>query len=207
MSFKWLLVTLLFYPVIMLAANILSRTMDRQVYPFLALPNPPWMIILSFIGVLIFNGMAEEFGWHGYVLPRFQARWNALISSIILGVIWASWHIGQFFVPGSNLYLTNFWVWALSLISVSIVYTWIFNNTRGSVLAAALLHAMANSSPVWAMLDWRLVGVQLFIVVLIVIIYGPKNLVRSRSGDQIKNPTPFAEHLAQETPIENTPPA
>ena len=97
-----------------------------------------------FIMAFIFNGMFEEFGWRGYVLPRFQARWNALASSLILGVIWAAWHAGQWFVPGSNLYHRDFWLWSLGTILLSILMTWIFNNTKGSVLAASLLHGMAK---------------------------------------------------------------
>jgi membrane protease YdiL (CAAX protease family) len=181
MSIKWLLVTILFYPVVMLIANLISRMLDAQDYPLLALPTPAWTAITAFITAFIFNGMFEEFGWRGYVLPRFQAKWNALTSSLILGVIWVSWHIGEFFLPGSNLYQKNFLEWALSLIVVSIVYTWIFNNTKGSVLSAALLHAAANASIIWAMLDWRFVGVQLLAAVLILIVFGPENLVRPKA--------------------------
>jgi hypothetical protein len=58
--------------------------------------------------------------------------------------------------------------------------TWIFNNTRGSVLAASLLHGMANTGIFWFQLDWRYYVIELIAVILIVIIFGQKNLVRGK---------------------------
>jgi membrane protease YdiL (CAAX protease family) len=108
MSLKWLFVTLLILPVLALATNLVTRLLDGQAYPLYFSYNPPWSVIPMFIMAFIFNGVFEEFGWRGYVLPRFQVKWNALASSIILGVLWAAWHWGQWFVPGSNLYQRNF---------------------------------------------------------------------------------------------------
>ena len=185
-SFKWLLVILLFSPVLRLVANFVSRTLDGQVYPVLTYPNQPWMFIPPFIAnTLINGGMSEEFGWRGYILPRFQARWNALISSIVLGAIWASWHIPLWFVPGDSHNQRNFREWAGFLILFSILMTWIFNNTNGSVLAAILFHSMANSvgDLIWCCGSsaWPFYGLELAAVILIVIIFGPKNLVRQKS--------------------------
>ena len=180
MSIKWLLVTLLILPATQLAANLVTRLMDGQPYPIFFSYDPAWSIIPMFIMAFIFNGMFEEFGWRGYVLPRFQARWNALASSLILGVIWAAWHFGQWFVPGSNLYQRNFWLWSLGTILLSITMTWIINNTKGSVLAASLFHGMINTGTFWFQLDWRYYGIELLAVILIVIIFGPKNLIRQK---------------------------
>jgi hypothetical protein len=180
LSFKWLIVALLLYPALRLVTNFVSRTLDGQAYPFLDLPNPAWMVVSQFIYAFIFNGMAEEFGWRGYALPRFQARWSALASSIVLGVIWLSWHVPAFFISGSALSQRNFWEWAPFIILGSILYTWIFNNTNGSVLAAVLFHAMANVGIIWLPSAWHYYGVLLLAVILIVIIFGPRNLVRQR---------------------------
>lgn len=179
-SLKWLLATLLILPALALATNLVTRLLDGQAYPLFFSYNPPWSVIPMFIMAFIFNGMFEEFGWRGYVLPRFQARWNALASSLTLGVIWAAWHAGQWFVPGSNLYQRDFWLWSLGTILLSILMTWIFNNTKGSVLAASLLHGMANTGIFWFQLDWRYYVIELIAVVLIVIIFGTNNLVREK---------------------------
>ena len=180
LSLKWLLVTLLILPAIQLAANLITRLMDGQAHPVFFSYNPAWAILPMFMIAFIFNGVFEEFGWRGFVLPRFQARWNALASSLILGVIWAAWHLGQWFVPGSNLYQRNFWLWGLGTVLLSILMTWIFNNTEGSVLAVSLFHGMVNTGTFWFQLDWLYYGIELLVVILIVIIFGPRDLVRQR---------------------------
>jgi uncharacterized protein len=184
LSLKWLLVVLLFYDALRLISNLIARTVDGQAYPIVDLTNPFWMIIPAFLQAFLLSGMGEEFGWRGYALPRFQAKWNAIVSSIILGFIWASWHIPFFFIHNQPLYHRNFWEWIPLVLLSSVIYTWIFNNTRGSVLAPVLFHAAFNSSlvvlPTQTSL-WYYYGIFLITVVLIVIIFGPKNLARQRS--------------------------
>ena len=91
--------------------------------------------------------MSEEFGWCGFALPTLQARSSAATSSCILGVIEGLWHLPLAFTPGlagwEGRALFIFFVWR---IPVSITRTWIFNNTKGSVLAAVLFHAMGNTA-------------------------------------------------------------
>jgi len=82
LSLKWLLVTLLAYELLRLVANLAVRTIDGQPYPIVDTSNPFWMIIPLFLATFITSGMGEEFGWRGYVLPRLQAKWNALTSSM-----------------------------------------------------------------------------------------------------------------------------
>ena len=183
LSIKWLLVILLCFDTLRLVTNLIVRILDGQAYPIFELPNPPWMFIPPFMTAFIISGLGEEFGWRGFVLPRFQARWNALTSSILLGVIWASWHIPFFFIPGRPLYQRNFWEWIPMILLSSVLHTWIFNNAKGSVLAAALFHATVNYSPVVLPTQssvWYYYAVLLFAVILIAVLFGPKNLVRQK---------------------------
>ena len=186
LNIKWLIVILLFFPSMLLVANLVSRTVDGRAYPFLTWPNQPWMFIGAFISSLLHGGLSEEFGWRGYVLPRFQAKWNALVSSLVLGVIWGVWHLplikaGLSFTNS----VTELILWQML---VAIFFTWVFNNTNGSILAVVLFHAMANSSSeiVWCCgpSPWYFYGVYLFAGILIVIIFGPRNLVRQRHGEK-----------------------
>ena len=186
LSIKWLLVSLFFFEGLGLVANLVARIVDGQPYPIVDAPNPLWTIIPLFLQMFVTTGMGEEFGWRGYVLPRFQAKWNALTSSIILGLIWASWHIQAFFIPGLPLYQRNFLEYVPGIILASIVYTWIFNNTKGSVLAAALIHTAVNTSVVSTQSSpWYYYGILLVVVIIIVLIYGPKNLVRQKPEDAV----------------------
>jgi uncharacterized protein len=188
LSLKWLLVTLLTLPFIHIAGNLLSRARDGIAYPFFALPDPPWKVLLTFLYAFFANGILEEFGWRGFVLPRFQAKWNALTSSVILGVIWASWHLGQWFVP-DNPRTQNIWAFTIIIVMESILMTWIFNHTKGSVLAAALFHGMLNTSLIWCcgLSAWYYPLVLTAAALLVIIFFGPKNLVRKRAGVALKS--------------------
>jgi membrane protease YdiL (CAAX protease family) len=179
LSLKWLLVILLLNPALRLVASLVDRTLSGQTYPFL-IPD----IFPTLLGRLII-GIQEEFGWRGYALPRFQARWNALTSSIILGAIWAPYHLGNWFLPpGDPRRQDSFWEFALWIILLSILTTWIFNNTNGSILAAVLFHAVTTNGLIdCCSVSWGMeliLGVYLLAAILIVIIFGPRNLVRHR---------------------------
>jgi membrane protease YdiL (CAAX protease family) len=180
LSIRWLLVVLLINPVIRLVASLIDRTLSGQTYPLL-IPD----VLPTFIGGL-FMGIQEEFGWRGYVLPRFQAKWNALTSSLILGAIWAPYHLGKWILPpGDPRRTDNFWEFTVWIICLSILSTWIFNNTNGSVLAVVLFHAATTNGLIdccsvpWGM--ELIVGVTLLAAILIVAVFGPKDLVRRRA--------------------------
>jgi len=189
LSLKWLFIILLFFPTLRLVANLVSRILDGQAYPILTSPNQPWMFIIPLIfNGLIHGGMSEEFGWRGYVLPRFQAKWNALISSLILGVIWGVWHLPLLLAGvGSANSVVELLSWQAL---VAIFFTWVFNNTNGSILAVVIFHAMVNTSGdiVWCCgpSPWHFYGVYLLAGILIVLIFGPKNLVRGPSEKEIR---------------------
>lgn len=183
LSIKWLLVILLFNPMVRLIANLISRAAGGEHYPFLEQPN---ILPLLLSGLII--GIQEEVGWRGYALPRFQARWGALTSSIILGAIWAPYHIGNWLIPGGRT--DSFLEFSLWIILISIFTTWIFNNTNGSILAAVLFHAIVTNGiagccgVTWAM--ELLLGIYLVAAIIILAVFGPKNLVRQKREDVVE---------------------
>jgi len=127
------------------------------------------------------GGMSEEFGWRGYALPRLQARWNALVSSIVLGVIWAVWHLPLWCLAGSSQQGSSFWLFLANLVLISVLYTWLFNNSRGSILVAVVFHAISNTvaqmfpEPTANLFYWIVLGL---VVIFVLGFYGPKRLVR-----------------------------
>jgi len=86
----------------------------------------------------------EEFGWRGYALPKLQVNQSALAASLIIGVVWALWHVPKYLTAGDPHDLP-FWFFALNMIANSVLYTWVFNRTRGSLLLMLLLHAGINT--------------------------------------------------------------
>ena len=104
----------------------------------------PAAAVALFGALALTDGLGEEAGWRGYALPRLLDRWRPLAASLILGVIWALWHVPLLFTPGGALHGSPVLFHLLDLPATAVVYTWLFRRTRGSVLPAVLLHA-ANS--------------------------------------------------------------
>lgn len=164
--------------------------------------EPLYSVVPMILFLTIFAGIGEEFGWRGFAMPRLQARYNALVSSIIIGVLWGLWHIPLYFVEGTTQYnwrldaglIPVVLGYTVFIIAWSIQYTWVFNNTKGSVLLAAVVHGAGNA---WmgGYIDvyrgyWG--GVVTFTVVsvvvsiIIVLVAGPANLSRTNERNVLK---------------------
>jgi membrane protease YdiL (CAAX protease family) len=148
---RWYLVIFLLVPALMGLAALLDLLTGGSVVPFQETIAPflsqPGMLLPLAISVLFLGPFPEEFGWRGYVLDRLQERWSALKSSLILGVIWAIWHLPLFFIKGTYQYDQGawtvwFWTFMIGIIPLTVVMTWIFNNTNRSTLAIILFHFM-----------------------------------------------------------------
>jgi uncharacterized protein len=147
----WYGVALLGPIVLTLGAMALHVLLGGQPPDLLAMVGAlPTVLALS-VYMFIQVGIGEEIGWRGYALPKLQTGYSALVSSVILGVLWALWHLPLFFNPATSYSNTPFWVFLVFLLPFPIVYTWIFNSTGGSVLMAMILHAVTNASigPLW----------------------------------------------------------
>jgi membrane protease YdiL (CAAX protease family) len=152
-----------------------------------------WVAIPLF---LVFGALTngEEIGWRGYALPRLLERpgiWEqhrALVASVVVGVVWALWHVPKFLTAGSAEDYP-FWIFVLAMVAKSIVYTWVFVGTRGSLLTVTLLHAAWNTADVFLPLlpaatgDSRAlviaVGLQCLVAVVLVVVTGPARLSRT----------------------------
>jgi uncharacterized protein len=96
--------------------------------------------------VLFVLVVGEELGWRGYALPLLLEKRSALTASLILGVLWGLWHLPTFLVPGTPQYGLPLTAFVLLTIEYSILMTWVFLHTHGSVLIATLFHGAINLS-------------------------------------------------------------
>jgi uncharacterized protein len=194
-GWRWYAAVLL-APAIMGAAVLLNAAITRQPIDFTdvfahrifgASASLPMFIVPFFLVDAISNG--EEIGWRGYALPRLQTRHNALVSSLILGVIWALWHYPKFMAPGND---SSFGLFFVKIVAEAVLFTWIYNNTRGSLLMTTLFHAAGNTAGVFLPIANTAVGSNvnalliqagLDVVAAIVVVWvcGPANLSRSLS--------------------------
>jgi len=109
----------------------------------------PLPLLGAFVYVLFLGGpLGEEPGWRGFALPRLQSRHGPLVGSLILGPLWGLWHLPMFFTGWNEPTVLNVVVYLLSTTSLAVAYTWAFNNTKGSVLIAILIHAAFNCATV-----------------------------------------------------------
>ena len=153
--------------------------------PIIAVP------VLFFVSFLI-NG--EEIGWRGFALPRLQARFNALTASLILGVIWAGFHLPLFWTVGSTQAGQPIFGFFISIVASSIIVTWLYNNTN-SLLLVVLFHASVNTwSQIIPGIDtahagigpiyWLTTGLLCATAVLITLFFGPETLTRRTIANQ-----------------------
>jgi membrane protease YdiL (CAAX protease family) len=175
-----------------LQLNILLGGTARPLPPggFLALAMN---VLVMFIVSGLVNG--EEFGWRGFALPRLQAKYNALTSSLILGAVWTLFHLPLFFTrgggAGGNMSNTPMLAFLFFVLAGSVLVTWLYNNTRGSVLFAYLFHAASNTWPgIFAsttpggLIFWMHAAVLGVAAVIVIIVYGPSRLSRLPAEEQ-----------------------
>jgi len=148
-SFWYYLLAFLLFPAIWVLGALLSRALGMDI-PFSRYPVADlkllWMVILFFLYNVIYGGLSEEPGWRGFALPRLQAKFSPLVSSLFLGVIWAVWHApGRFGGIEAKSLSDTLVEWVL-IVLVTVVFTWFYNRTKGSVLVTALIHPAMNTA-------------------------------------------------------------
>jgi len=114
----------------------------------------PWSLGEVVVAITISTPIqaGEEIGWRGYALPRLADRFGIALGSILLGFIWACWHLPLFFlkVPGNDEYGQSFPVWALGVTGLSVAIAWLYAHTGGSLLLTMLMHSAVNNIPHFA---------------------------------------------------------
>jgi len=192
---QWYLFALLWPAVLSLLATGVSMLLGGPVPDFAhppvttEYPVPPEALSAGFLPLLpmvfviqVFSSpLGEELGWRGFAVPRLQARWSALLSSLVVGAIWGLWHLPRNWAPGTPFDVAGF-VWlVLGLVLNAVLYTWVFNNTKGSLVPVILLHtAQAVTLLFLAEASTPLVknGLTAILVIVIVAVFGAARLSR-----------------------------
>lgn len=141
LSFWWYIAVFVVPFLIIFAANLVNQLLGGQAPDqWLTVPN------ISAIGPLIAGAIGEEFGWRGFAQPYLQKYINVLWASIIVGLLWATWHIWPVLLPGGmgpNALLDCLQTY-IRLIGTAVLYGWLYNRTKGSLLIVMLAHAGHN---------------------------------------------------------------
>ena len=187
---KWYAVVFLAVPLLTAIAALLDLLLGGsgiQLEAMSGFVSCPWAILPFVAFILLFGPLPEELGWRGYALDRLQIKWSALSASLVLGTVWSLWHLPLFFIEGTyqnelGLGTLSFWMFLIDMVPKAILYTWVYNNTRRSILSAVLLHFMVNfMGELFGLSDRaELYQVLLWVAaaMTITIIWGPKTLTR-----------------------------
>jgi len=108
----------------------------------------PFIYLFAMAWGTVWGGGQEDLGWRGFMLPILQDSYSALVSSAIVGVTWAAWHLPLFLnatTTHGGWPLSQQLLWMVSILAGSILWTWMYNSTGGSVLAVAVFHAGINA--------------------------------------------------------------
>jgi membrane protease YdiL (CAAX protease family) len=184
---RWLAVALLLpVGVVAVALAVASVTGTVPSYPR---AGTPIVLPIAFVFVFFLGGpVQEEFGWRGYLLDPLQNRLGATVAGLAIGLVWAVWHLPLCYIPSQTIYynipLFGFFV---STAFLSVLHTWLYNNTNRSLLPALLFHTAFNwANGMFPVLESDPASLTLLVMlaaaaVAVVAYWGPSTLSRPRS--------------------------
>jgi len=187
-DFKRIRAKIWYGPIILLMPGVMVLSYGLMRLTGAPIPTPQFTVLAA-LGMLLgffIAALGEELGWSGFVIDPMQYRWGALQASMLLGLVWAAWHI----VPYLQAHRSLAWIGWQCLLTVAerVLIVWLYNNTGKSVFAASLFHATINVS--WQLFpihgsyyDPRITGLIVTLAAAIVaIVWGPRTLARCRNA-------------------------
>jgi membrane protease YdiL (CAAX protease family) len=163
----------------------------------------PAFLLVEFLLFLF----TEEAAWRGFALPRLQTIFTPAKASLILGLLWSLWHIPLFLTAGTFQADIPYAGFVLATVSTSVIISWLFNNSGGSVVLPALYHAVVDCAIVYLgvmtasrTLFWLNVAAQVALALFLLLTARVPNVMLQ--AERLRFPTP---ELAQEAP-QSTPP-
>ncbi len=193
---RWYAFALLFTPALTLACIAIGSLFGRPLPdfahpPILDLESLPQearsagaMALLPIMLVqqlLISSPMGEEIGWRGYALPRLQYGRSALAAAVVIGLLWGLWHVPLLYTQGHPLAGSSVGWMVIGPVADAILFAWLFNNTRGSLLLVLLCHASLNMTGLFlprADLPYLSLALKWVLVLTLVAVSGPERLSR-----------------------------
>lgn len=136
----WLIIAAFTPPAILFAAYLGMQVIGYDV------PKPEFSVasVVTLLALFILPAAFEELGWSCFALASLQQRMSALRASLLIGGVWAAWHV----VPLLQAGRTIDWIvwWGLATVALRVLTTWIFNNSSRTLMSVALFHAAENVS-------------------------------------------------------------
>lgn len=136
------------FAVTYMAANRLLAALIHRLFvgSWPAFGDTPIILMLTALLISTWTQAGEEIGWRGYALPRMARSLGLGGASVVLGVIWAVWHLPLFFIPNAGVTGQSFPIYLLSVTGLSVLLGWLYWRTGGSLLLVMLMHASVNNT-------------------------------------------------------------
>ena len=160
----------------------------------------PLLNAIFFVAFMTFPGSAagEEIGWRGFALPRLQFRHTALTASLVVGSLHGLWHLPLWLNGNVDHPLSLYPAFLIQTLALSVIYTWLYNSSKGSLLLVVLFHTATNAPltlvllPLgienWVLPFWLMAGFTVVAALVVVAVFGPSRL--SRLPKQTEPTTP-----------------
>jgi CAAX protease family protein len=144
-ALRWYVFAVSYMAAIKLSAALLYRIATGS-WPHFG--DEAWYVMLAaaIFSTVVGGQAGEEIGWRGYALPQLEMRFGLALGSLVLGVIWAAWHLPLFFLRGGDLAGQSFPYYLLALPAISAAMAWLYWRTGGSLLLTMLMHAAINNT-------------------------------------------------------------
>jgi membrane protease YdiL (CAAX protease family) len=140
---RWYMFAIAYLAVVKMTAALLHRVFTG-VWPTFG--SEAWYVMAGAVLISTWAQAGEEIGWRGYAVPRLSDHFGLASASIIVGVIWASWHIPIFFFREADVYGQSFPLYLLEVTAISVTMAWLYWRTGGSLLLVMILHAAVNNT-------------------------------------------------------------
>lgn len=186
-GFRWYLFVLVGVPAVHILGRILFAIIGGTPPPY---PFEPWYMVIpvALLALIDDPGPMEELGWRGFALPHLQKRFNALGASVILGIIWGIWHLPAFYISATPQSSFSFPLSLMGSISYAIIMTALYNETGGSIPLAFLFHWQINNAfgfSIYPEGEWISPVLFATFAVIVIIIFGPRNLGRTKQTEVV----------------------
>lgn len=141
---RWYVFAIFYVAAVKLTAAVVLR-LATGTWPAIE-PGQWFVFVVSMLVSTPFQA-GEEIGWRGFALPRLTERIGLGAAAVVLGVIWAAWHLPLFFMAGTDTTGQSFPLFLVSVTAISVALAWLYTRTGGSLLLVMLMHAAANNTP------------------------------------------------------------
>lgn len=173
-SIYWYVMLILIVPLVFYISALFKEGAYETLFPFASVTS--YLLALLLMAIM---GPVEEVGWRGLALPLLQRRMAPIWAALVLGVIWAFWHLPAFMLGGTPQSAWSLTPFFAGTVALSVIVTPLFNNSRGSILLPAFFHLQVIN-PLWP--DAQPYDSWLFVVVAALVVWFNRKAMFTREG-------------------------